>query len=264
MNDAPDDRRSLAELRRWLKREKWLHARTDDEHLLPFLQICKYDLKKSKQKITNFYQMRRDRIEWFGNRDPSLPEVQELSKLGVFLPLKKLHENRLVLVIRTAVHDPKKHLIDNVFKTGMMIIDLACKHHQVVEIAVIFDMKNIGFSYFRPFTPWYAARLVFALENYCVRPKRLEFVNAPGYFNVFLRLFTRLMSEKMRNRVTVHYGGAEVLAKVIPKEMLPPEYGGDGDSVEDLVDYWHEKMSHSRRWFEEDERFKAERRDSRK
>lgn len=82
--------------------------------------------------------MRMERVEWFGNRDPFSPEIEELFDLGVFLPLKeKDNQNRQVFIIRkcsylifiienvtpflfrllgTAVHDPKIHTQNNVLK----------------------------------------------------------------------------------------------------------------------------------------------------
>lgn len=45
--------------------------------------------------------MRMERVEWFADRDPFLPEIEELLDLGIFLPLKvKDDQNRQVFIIR--------------------------------------------------------------------------------------------------------------------------------------------------------------------
>lgn len=45
--------------------------------------------------------MRMERVEWFTNRDPFLPEIEQLLDLGVFLPLKeKDDQNRQVFIVR--------------------------------------------------------------------------------------------------------------------------------------------------------------------
>lgn len=45
--------------------------------------------------------MRMERVEWFQNRDPFVPEIEELFDLGVFLPLKeKDDQKRQVFIIR--------------------------------------------------------------------------------------------------------------------------------------------------------------------
>lgn len=78
-----------------------------------------------------FYVMRAERTEWFDNRDPFSPEILELLELGVFLPLKvKDSENRQIFVIRTAVHDPKKHSQNDVFKVSN-------RHKNVLKYLII-------------------------------------------------------------------------------------------------------------------------------
>lgn len=61
--------------------------------------------------------MRRERTEWFENRDPFSSEMVELMDIGVFLPLPEKDEfNRQVFIIRVAAHDPKRHTQNDVFK----------------------------------------------------------------------------------------------------------------------------------------------------
>lgn len=95
--------------------------------------------------------MRAERLEWFSDRNPFAPEIQELLDLGVFLPLKhKDDENRKVVIIRVAAHDPKKHLQNNVFKTGKMVLDLALHMDEAASVyglVAIFDMKNVTLSH---------------------------------------------------------------------------------------------------------------------
>lgn len=72
--------------------------------------------------IFRYYKMRAERIEWFEQRDPFLPAMVELMNLGVFLPLRtKDAQNRQIFVIRTAAHDPKLHLQNDVFKVSSII-----------------------------------------------------------------------------------------------------------------------------------------------
>lgn len=91
LNETEEKREAvLREIRRWLVEEKpELHARLEDEYILPFLRGCKFNLEKTKAKLRNYYTMRRDRPEWFSNRNPLLPEIQELVRMGVFVPLRE-------------------------------------------------------------------------------------------------------------------------------------------------------------------------------
>lgn len=257
--DTRDD--AVEEIKKWLEDHPKLHARTEYESILPFLRGCKFNLEKTKLKLKNYYVLRSEVPEWFKNRDPSLPEIQELIKLGVFMPLRKLHENRLVVVIRTGAHDPKKHSQDNVFKTGKMVLDIAAKeseHCQIYGITAIFDMNNVTLSHALQLKPHMIKKAVFAWQNYHCSPKQLEFINAPVYINVVLNVFKTFMSEKLKSRIRIHFHGLGDLHDLISKDVLPVEFGGIDGNLKETCDYWAEKLLKYKEWFQFDETFKAD------
>lgn len=253
---------SLIELRQWLKEaQPNLHARTEAKYLLPFLRGCKFDMIKTKKKITNFYRMRRDEPQWFTNRDPTLELLQDLVKLGVFVPLKQSSDNKLVVIIRTAAHNPKVHSIHDVFKVGKMILDIAAYENErciIYGVTAIFDMSGIALGHATQLTPGVIGKAINAWQNYHCRPKQMEFINAPSFINVMLNIFKSFMSQKMKERVRVHYDGIGTLHTIVDKSILPPEYGGEGESVESLCHFWSQKLIASKDWFAEDEKYRAE------
>ncbi|XP_030757680.1 retinol-binding protein pinta-like [Sitophilus oryzae] len=263
LNESDENReKCLEEIRAWLRGDAaWLNARTETKHILPFLRGCKFNIEKTKTKMTNYYTMRRDRPEWFTNRNPLLPVLQELIRLGIFVPLKHHHENQSVVLVRTAAHDPKKHQWNDIFKAGMMILDVMCMENekaQIYGVIAIFDMTGIGFAHYRTMTPSLMKNAVFSWQNYHVRPKKLEFVNSPTYINVALNIIKSFMTEKMRGRVKVHFGGVCKAQEVVNRDILPPEYGGEGESMAKLGEFWLDKLVQYKAWFADDERYKAE------
>lgn len=40
--------------------------------------------------------------------------------------------------------------------------------------------------------------------------------------------------------------------------ILPPEYDGQGDSIQELGNFWYNELVQAADWFKEDEKFKAE------
>lgn len=253
---------SIKKIRKWVQDNPKLHAKTDENSILAFLRGCKFNLEKTQQKINNFYVMKSERSEWFQNRDPTLPNLRELIHLGVFVPLNTYHEGKLVVIIRTAAHDPKKHKQDDVFKAGKMILDVAVKENfenvTIYGVSAIFDMKNVSLGHARQLPPSVVKKVVYAWQNYHCRPKQLEFVNAPLYINVVLNIFKSFMSEKLKGRVRVHFSGVESLHDVIPKDVLPVEYGGTNGTMQELIEYWTEKLDQYKEWFKEDEEYKAD------
>lgn len=253
----------LSEIKIWLQEEKSnLNARTEDRYILPFLRGAKFDLEEAKSKIISYYILRRDDVKWFTNRDPSLPELQEIIKLGVFVPLRKLYHNQLVILVRTAAHNPRKHSQDNVFKVDHMILDIAALFEfeaaQIYGVISVFDMNGVGARHAAALTPGIVKRAVTAWQNYHVTSKSLDFVNSPIYLNVILNIFKSFMNEKMKKTVKVHTKGLESLHQIVDKDILPEEYGGTDGKLEDLINFWNEKLLSKRDWFLDDEKYTAD------
>ncbi|KAK7792213.1 hypothetical protein R5R35_000493 [Gryllus longicercus] len=246
----------------WIVTQPQLNARTDIVYLLRFLRGCKYDVEKTKRKIANFYTIRAKAPEWFLDRDPLLPAIQEMLNMGVFLPLhNRDHEGRLVVVIRAAVHNPNFHLQSDVLKVGKMILDLVLEEDESVPVkgvVAIIDLQGVSLGHALQLTPAVIKKAVHTWQDcYPVSPKRLDFINAPMYVNVVLNVFRKFMKDKMRKRVYVHSGHLNNLHKEVPKSILPKEYGGSDGCVSELTEYWKQKTIASREWFIEDEKYKA-------
>lgn len=61
--------------------------------------------------------MRAERTEWFADRDPFKPHIEELLDMGLFLPLEsKDVNNNQIFIIRTGIHDTYKHEQNDVLK----------------------------------------------------------------------------------------------------------------------------------------------------
>uniref|UniRef100_A0A1B0GIG6 Putative phosphatidylinositol transfer protein sec14 n=2 Tax=Lutzomyia longipalpis TaxID=7200 RepID=A0A1B0GIG6_LUTLO len=198
--------------------------------------------------------MRAERSEWFTNRNPFHPELDELLKIGVCFPLRERDEhNRLVVVIRTGAHNPRKHTQNNVFKVCKMLIDLAIRADESISIfgvSAVLDMTGVTLGHALQLKPTLIKRTVACWETYPCRARRLEFVNAPAHVNVVLNIFRSFMSAKLKERVFVTKG--------LPKnnENLPANLGGHGPSYQELAVYWRKTAQESAEWFAQNEQYK--------
>uniref|UniRef100_A0A1B6MPV0 CRAL-TRIO domain-containing protein n=1 Tax=Graphocephala atropunctata TaxID=36148 RepID=A0A1B6MPV0_9HEMI len=264
LNEDPSIRDSaITDMREWLSTQPYLRAKTDAVTVLRFLRGCKFDPEKTKKKMTAYYELRGNAPEWFVERDPTLPALQELLSLGVFLPLlKKDPSGRLVILIRVAAHDPSRHLQNDVFKVGKMTLDLAIEQDESVSVygvTAVFDLTGISLGHARILTPAMIKKAVHAWQDcYPVRTRSLDFINTPSYVNVVLNIFRAFMREKMKNRVHVHGFNQQSLHEVVPPSMLPAEYGGTNGKLQDLIDHWKVKVTEGKQWFAQDEKHKAE------
>ncbi|BES96175.1 CRAL/TRIO domain [Nesidiocoris tenuis] len=248
-------------LRKWLDENKEYHVRRDSYTLVRYLRACKYNQERTLNKLKCMTKLRTDAPEWYKNRDPLLPEIQELMRLGVFLPLlRRDTEGRAVILIRATAHDPHRHLQDNVFKTGLMILDLFLDRFQdtsVHGVVAILDLKDVTFGHARQMTIPIIRKCVHSWQAcYPVRIRSINFYNSPVYVNVVLNIFKQFMTPKLKMRVHVHGYDQKSLEKQVSLDILPAEYGGSGDSVEYLTEYWTREVTEARDWYIDDEEFK--------
>lgn len=250
----------IQEIVKWIDETKEIEGDKSVEAILPFLRACKFDAARTKGKMWNYYHLKGNTPQWFENRDPDIPEMQELAKIGCFIPMKKLHDKKMVVIIRTGAHDPTKHKQDDVFKIGMMLLDIATKLTEMAQIygvIAIFDMTGVGWRHARQLTPAMIKRAVDTWQNYHIRPKQLEFINAPTYINVVLNIFKQFMSAKLKSRVRVHYTENFNLTELISAEVLPQEYGGQDGDLKQHIEYWRIKLLEHKEWFIENEKYKS-------
>lgn len=263
LNETDEARAAgIKEIRDWITEREDLRARTDDFSILRFLRSCKFNIEKTKVKIGNYYTQRAAMPEWYSDRNPFLPELQEMFNLGVFLPLRKLdQEGRMIVVIRAAVHDPSKHNQADVFKAGMMVLDLATRAHVPASlhgVIAILDLEGVSAAHALHLPPHVIRSLVHAWQGcYPLRIHSLNFVNAPTYVNVILKIFKSFMREKLKRRIRVHMRGLRVFCQNFPPEILPREYGGTDGTLRELIEHWKTAVEENREWFIDDEKYKA-------
>lgn len=247
------DGKCVAEIRKWLAKEV-PEARTDDKIIQLFLAGCKQDSGLARRKIKNYYEMRRTTPEWFLDRNPDNRNIRELLSLGVMLPLPvKDNWNRTVMLVRATANDPKANPMTDVFKVGMMVVDLAMELDETITnngIFLIVDLDGVGLSHALQMTPSLVKRAVHSWQDcYPIRLIGIDFVNCPPHVNLVLNLFKSFMKEKMRKRIRIHGKGNLQLTQFIPRKCLPTEYGGTYGPRSLVVQLWKDKVLSNKEWF---------------
>ncbi|KAL5292985.1 hypothetical protein ACFFRR_011632 [Megaselia abdita] len=247
--------KQLDDLNRWLEENPKINAMKCSARNLLFLRGCKYDLEKTKKKLKSFYALKAIRKEWFWNRDPFSPDIQELLTIGVFLPLpEKDDKDRPIVVIRTAAHDPKKHSQNLVLKVSKMILDILLYMQPevaTVGIMAIFDMDGVTLGHGLQMTPMHIKKSVESWSCYPSKPKMLEFVNVPTHVNLVLNTFRFFMTSKMKSRMIVRKTTSQL------NSNLPKELGGKGQSYSELALKWKRIVEQNADFFVEDEKYRS-------
>ncbi|GJQ86155.1 hypothetical protein Trydic_g13435 [Trypoxylus dichotomus] len=251
----------LKYLREWLSQQKHIRARTDDQWLITFLRGCKFSLEKTKEKLDMYYTMRTLVPEFFKDRDPFSPRIQQVLKTGILLPSKVpiSPDSPKMTLFRNGIQDPLKVTNQDVFKTNLMILDILLMEDDqfvVCGMTGIQDMAGITMTHVTS-SPLSIMKKAFTCfqDAYPIRPKDMHLYNIPSFFETIYAMIKPFMNEKMQKRLVVHPSAKiEEMYEFIPKRVLPSEYGGDAGPIQDLIDYWKKKVESYSEWFKEDEK----------
>ncbi|KAK8726798.1 hypothetical protein OTU49_010060 [Cherax quadricarinatus] len=250
-------------VRTWLKRQPHLNARTDRTTILRYLRGCKFSLEETKAKMEMYYMCKGAMPDMFQGRDPQDPALRTILKMGLMFPLPgRDPQGRTVIFGRLGAWDPSKVKPEDLFRAAGMLFDvlfLEDEQTTVTGIVQANDMTGLTFKHVAalPF-PLVRKVLLTWQEGYPLRPKSVHYINTPQAFDTLFNLFKPLMKEKMKNRVHVHGNKLSGMHKFVPKSMLPNEYGGTGGTIQEISEYWLQKMDHHRAWFLEDEKHRAD------
>ncbi|XP_067615954.1 retinol-binding protein pinta isoform X3 [Eurosta solidaginis] len=233
-----DIERDIKFIREWLDTQPHLPKDMDDGRLATFLRGCKFSLEKVKKKLDMYYTMRNAVPEFFANRDINRPELSIVLDYLHCPTLPGLTPNgRRITFIRGIDVDFQPHHINDAAKVALMIGDIRLLEERVGIAGDIFivDATPASAHHFAKFTPTVIKKFLIAVqEAYPVKVKE----------------------EKIRNRITFH-SNIESLYRVVPRDLLPNEYGGKAGSVVELNQQWKKKLEEYTLWFKEQEDKKA-------
>ncbi|XP_072762203.1 retinol-binding protein pinta-like isoform X1 [Anoplolepis gracilipes] len=261
LNESDENRENaVAEIKRWIQ-ESDLRARTDDFFILQFLRVCKFNIENTKFKMRN-YQVQRVKVpEWFANRDPLQPKLQQLLDLGICLPLRKLdNEGRIVILIRI-VHNPNIFTFAEVFKVTFMILDVIIRDSVEASlhgVVVITDLEYMSFRHVIQLGQGIAWNAIHVLQGcYPIRTHLLNLINTPKHVNYLLTIVGYLLNTKLKQRLRIYtHEKTYDCFKNIPTNILPFEYGGTDGTIQELTEFWKKLIEENRDWFINDEIYK--------
>jgi len=255
----------LETIKNWIAKSPHLHSiKQDDEFLTMFLRGCKFSLEKTKEKLDFFFTVRGNLPTWFDNWDPRLPEIKNIIKAGIYIPLPGYDKHgRKVIVMRGGLSDPNTMKKDDEFKASTMLMECAMngdKQAVIKGIVLLQDLEGMTVSHALSMTPAVAKKALTVWQDaYPSRPKALHFINMPPVMESIFKMFQTFQKEKMRERNHVHpVGDYSKVQEELGLEVLPPEYGGSNVSFSKLTEYWIDQMDRNRDWLMEQSKFKTD------
>ncbi|XP_039302691.1 retinol-binding protein pinta-like [Solenopsis invicta] len=257
LNETDETRRNaVAEIKHWIEESDDLSVQNGDFLILRFLRTCKFDVEQTKDRIRNYYQQRSDLSEWYTNKDPFRPEMQELLDLGIFVPLRKPDsQGRIVFLMRPTLNDPNVHEIPNIMKICILMIETAMKYYpagSIYGVAFYIDVSNPSTRQIFQYSPFVLKNLAHLWQKcYPMRYQKIVFFNASSILNVLISTLRLFLTEKLKNRFYVY--SDQKCFEDIPSDTLPIEYGGTNGTMQELIEYWKRFIQKNRDWLMEEE-----------
>ncbi|XP_026326979.1 alpha-tocopherol transfer protein-like isoform X2 [Hyposmocoma kahamanoa] len=224
---------SIQHLKEWIAKQPHLKARTEDQWLAAFLRGTKFSLERAKEKLDLYYSL-RTLIPEFQSINHRHSKFMEILKLGtlLILPKSKNLTDPRVLIFRVAACPPVNGVVN------------------------VVDMKDATLSHFTHLTPLMMKKMVVANQDASpTRMKAAHYYHMPPPVETIFNLIKTFLNEKNRNRLHVHGKDFKPLYKYVSKDILPVEYGGNGGTIEEIVDYWVKKIEEYSKWLDEEERY---------
>ncbi|CAK1603324.1 unnamed protein product [Parnassius mnemosyne] len=249
---TPDDIKYLKE---WISKQPHLKARTDDQWLVAMLRGCKFSLERVKTKLDLFYTLRTTAPEVTLRLKPTEAEFVNFLKLGtcIILPKAKTGLHPRVILIRAGRYDPEKN----------SVADMMCILYYLVQIMVIeddaasvlgtkifVDYNGVTMNHVVQGTPSLLRKIIAVTQDSLpLRLKGSHHLNVPSGIEVIFKLISTVVNEKAKQRLKVHKSVDE-LFEIIPKDVIPIEYGGTGGTVTEIIEYWVRKITEYKSWME--------------
>ncbi|KAI8427671.1 hypothetical protein MSG28_002135 [Choristoneura fumiferana] len=230
-------------------------AIVSDQWIVAFLRGCKFSLERTKEKLDMYYTLKSLVPEFLSNRDPLDRKIQEMLKLGLFLPLRRCkdEDSSRICIIRMGAFNPSLYHLTDVLKISFMITEIMMLEDDNFNIAgeeSIIDLKGVGINIISQWTPALAKKATSCYEKaFPVRVRSTYIINTPSGFEAPYAILKTFLSEKLKKRIKVYNKDYKAIYHTVPQSTLPVEYGGQDGSLQELIDYWKLKVESYRDWF---------------
>lgn len=212
----------------------------DDNFLLQFLRVRKFNIESTFATFENFFLLRKKYEKWCKIDDASMKKIWELYDLGYVYPLtERDDEGKRIIFVQSKKFDTNKFTsVDAVRLIGVIVITLMEEEEtQIAGISTISDFTDVSFSFFNLFSIKDVKDFADFVRNVSVgREKENYFVNLPTVAAFLFEIGRKAMNEKMRKRM-ITVKNMEQVKTYVDVELLPKEFGGkisEDDMKEDF------------------------------
>ncbi|KAF8778643.1 Retinaldehyde-binding protein 1 like protein [Argiope bruennichi] len=211
---------------------------TDDDFLIMFLRVRKYNVKRAFQTLKNYSSVRRAQKNHFESIE--FEKVKKMLDSGVvgLLPNRD-REGRAIMFFDASKFSSATCSYDDVMPAVHAITHFALSFPatQVNGICFLSNSSIPSLEVFQLFC-MFAKTLGPTVNDLPARIKRIDCVNVNIVFRLAFSILQTLLPTKILRRAHLHGDQKDALIKVFPPEILPEEFGGKISSLRDTYKDW--------------------------
>jgi hypothetical protein len=223
---------------------------SDDNFLLQFLRIRKFNVENACKSIENFFIFRRKYAKWLILNDADMDRVWQLFDRGYAYPLiSRDDDGKRIIFIQVRKFDTNYfNSCDAVRLLSLLIATLIEEEEtQIAGISSISDYTDVSSHYFNLFSIKDIKDFATCAKNATIgREKENYFVNLPIFAGFLFEVGKRALNEKLRSRLILTKDMTELTKHHVDVAILPKEYGGIVPEAE-MLNYFKEQLYEKRR-----------------
>ncbi|KAJ0173144.1 hypothetical protein K1T71_011320 [Dendrolimus kikuchii] len=239
--DKPGEMDSAIDvLENWIKKQEHF---TKKEYSRDYLErsiiLVKGSVERAKRQIDKICTMRTLLPKYFEFNFAEFEEYKD--KFALVLLPKLTDDNYRILLAKffCPSNELNSTLYFVYFKFGVMLWEYL-KNHDYCD-GIIFVADYSGQNILQAVSALNMVELhqlvSIGLQGFQLRVKNVLILSESNSVNVLVAVMKQLFPKKIADRISVHKT-AETLQEVIPKEILPSDFGGHESSVAKIRDDW--------------------------
>ncbi|XP_075984093.1 uncharacterized protein LOC142981847 [Anticarsia gemmatalis] len=236
---------ALTIIEEWIqKQDHILKKDFDRDYLEKALIGCKGSVEKTKKQIDRLCTM-KTLLPHFFTKTNIRSELNYITDLALLVPLPTLTKDyyRIIFMKMNSKQLTEKTFMDY-YQYNIILCEYLKAHDYVNGFIFINDyedtsimdlMTKINSVELQQF-------LTLLIEGFGARIKGIHLLTSSKAIDLFAKLIKQFLSPKIANRINVHKTLKD-LHSVVPKELLPSEYGGTQKPLSKLAVEWADALS---------------------
>ncbi|XP_023952937.2 alpha-tocopherol transfer protein-like [Bicyclus anynana] len=204
--------------------------------------LSKGSVERAKTQLDKMCTMRTLYPEFFGIFNPKTdcPGLFDMCHTVILPKLTKDHYRVYV----TKFLNSEDYLQPLYYKYHITVAEYLKSHDYFCGVVMIVDVSISNFlSYIKKTDIIMMKKAInISIDGYGIRIKAIHVISDSKFLDNALAIVKPMLSAKIASRIHVH-NSYEELHKIIPKEILPKDYGGEERSIKTLQEEWIEELS---------------------